>query len=35
MKNKRLMIPTMALWTITAILGVVIYLQLYVFLTPG
>ena len=35
MKNKRLMIPTMALWTITVILGVVIYLQLYVFLTPG
>lgn len=35
MKNKRLMIPTAALWTITVVLGVVIYLQLYVFLTAG
>jgi len=35
MKNKRLMVPTMALWTITVILGVLIYLQLYVFITPG
>jgi len=35
MKNKRLMVPTIVLWTATVALGVVIYLQLYVFLTPG
>jgi len=35
MKNKRLMIPTMALWTVTVILGVIMYLQFYVFITPG
>ncbi len=35
MKNKRLMIPTMALWTTTVALGVLMYLQFYVFLLAG
>ena len=35
MKNKRLMKPTIILWATTAILGVLFYLQLYVFFKPG
>ena len=35
MKNKRFMKPTLALWTTTAILGILFYLELYVFVKPS
>ena len=35
MKNKRLMKPTIILWATTAILGVLFYLELYVFSKPN
>ena len=35
MKNKRLMTPTIILWSTTAVLGILFYLELYVLAVPG
>ena len=35
LKNKRLMNPTIILWITTAMIGIILYLELYIFVKPG